>query len=359
MGYHIPAIRKTIKGVDMRKTIEFKGKKHIYDTSKAEALGNRAYSYYGDPAGYEETLYKTKGGTLIRVTRENGQIYVEGGWQMEHNHARIPVTQTYTKTNGKSYQVETTVPLGSQKSLYMTLKEHSEYANFRSLLDNDYCTLLKNKLSNKYNPGNAVNENKNMGLFDNYNYTVFIPTNASIQQLWDRGILPTPDELEEEREGADGRMVDVLDSICKAENWPSTETDKKNIKTYIGNIVSDFIRYHVMDRSVAIGMAPEPTQQGNYYESMKRNPETGRFFPLEVAFDDNSLTVKDVEGNTRTVQTTPGLYNNICREYWFEGSNNTARLFMGSDAVVHQINEPLYYEDLKPWKQVVKEKLGL
>ena len=46
----------------MRKTITFEGKRHIYDTTKAEALGHRAFSYYGDPAGYEETLYKTKGG---------------------------------------------------------------------------------------------------------------------------------------------------------------------------------------------------------------------------------------------------------------------------------------------------------
>ena len=46
----------------MRKTKMFEGKKHVYDTSKAEALGNRVFSYFGDPAGYEETLYKTKGG---------------------------------------------------------------------------------------------------------------------------------------------------------------------------------------------------------------------------------------------------------------------------------------------------------
>ena len=46
----------------MRKTKLFDGKKHVYDTNTAEPLGNRAYSYYGDPAGYEETLYKTKGG---------------------------------------------------------------------------------------------------------------------------------------------------------------------------------------------------------------------------------------------------------------------------------------------------------
>lgn len=46
----------------MRKTTTFEGKRRIFDTTKAEELGNRAYSYYGDPAGYEETLYVTKGG---------------------------------------------------------------------------------------------------------------------------------------------------------------------------------------------------------------------------------------------------------------------------------------------------------
>ena len=49
----------------MRKTVKFEGKRRVFDTTKAEALGNRAYSYYGDPAGYEETLYKTKGGLFF------------------------------------------------------------------------------------------------------------------------------------------------------------------------------------------------------------------------------------------------------------------------------------------------------
>ena len=49
----------------MRKTKMFEGKKHVYDTEKAEALGSCAFSYYGDPAGYEETLYKTKGGLFF------------------------------------------------------------------------------------------------------------------------------------------------------------------------------------------------------------------------------------------------------------------------------------------------------
>ena len=122
-------------------------------------------------------------------------------------------------------------------------------------------------------------------------------------------------------------------------------------------IVSNFIRYHVMDRSVAIGMAPEANAAGNTFESMMRNPETGRFFSLEANFDQNSLSVTDIMGNTRNVARNEGLYNNIIREYWFEGSGNSARLFMGSNAVAHLISQPLFYQEMKPWREVVAEYL--
>lgn len=51
----------------MRKVKVFGGKRHSYDSEKAEALGKREFSYYGDPAGYEEALYKTKGGLYFVV----------------------------------------------------------------------------------------------------------------------------------------------------------------------------------------------------------------------------------------------------------------------------------------------------
>jgi len=46
----------------MRKKINFDGKNRIFDTDKAEALGQKDYGYFGDPAGYSETIYKTKAG---------------------------------------------------------------------------------------------------------------------------------------------------------------------------------------------------------------------------------------------------------------------------------------------------------
>lgn len=46
----------------MRKTKTFEGKRHVYDTERAEECGHRTFGAFGDPDGYEETLYKTKGG---------------------------------------------------------------------------------------------------------------------------------------------------------------------------------------------------------------------------------------------------------------------------------------------------------
>jgi hypothetical protein len=116
----------------------------------------------------------------------------------------------------------------------------------------------------------------------------------------------------------------VLDSLITAEDWwgeCATSADstavRTKVETALKEIVQNFIRYHVQDHSVAIGMAPDPDMTGNLYESMLRNPETGRFYSLNTEFDTQQMTVTDIAGNKRTVQTggapIGGLYNNLCR----------------------------------------------
>lgn len=39
-----------------------------YDTENAELIEKRTFGVFGDPAGYEETLYKTEGGKLFLYT---------------------------------------------------------------------------------------------------------------------------------------------------------------------------------------------------------------------------------------------------------------------------------------------------
>ncbi len=286
--------------------------------------------------------YKSKGGTLLRVTKtSDGSLAFSGGWDIEHNNVQLPVNrdEIYTKTNGKSYQLNDRMPLSAQNSFYMTLKNHEEYSKFLDLIDHDGSELMITKL-NAYNAGLTDQGSKNFKLFDNYNYTVYVPTNQAIQELIDQGVLPTWDDYEAQTE----------------QIWGSEELADSAQKV-IKNIIVDFIRYHVQDHSVAINMAPENGTYNNVYESMLRNPETGRFYPLKSNASSNSLTITDEVGNTRHVIKTEGLYNQICRDYWFRGAvgSNTAVIFMASDAVVHQIDGCLMYKKQTPWKQQLKK----
>ena len=310
------------------------------------------------------SYFKTKGGSIVKASFVDGNLSFQGGWQMEHN-SFIPSTGEYTKDNGKSYTVKSQVPMGAQNTVYKTLQDNAEFSSFLAMLDNDYNNVLSQKLSNKYNAGMAASGSKNIKLFDNYNYTVYVPTNAAIQNLQDNGYLPTEAELDrgdyDPKTGADP----VLDSICIDKGWyttasAKTSTDSLNVRKKVADvittIVSDFIRYHVQDHSVAIGMAKEAGTDGSY-ESMKRNLETGKFYPIKVDYDATNMTVTDATGSTCHVVKSNNLYNMICREYWFEGTGNAARLFMASDAVVHQIDGVLKYETMKKWCDRVEEAL--
>ena len=292
--------------------------------------------------------YKSKGGTLIRVLRApDGRIAFAGGWQVEHESKPLAVNdnEIYPKTNGKSYQLNDQMPMGAQNSVYLTLKEKDEFSEFLRLLDDDGAALLSTRISgtqNSYTAGLANQGNKNISLLDNYNYTVYVPTNASIRKLIDDGLLPTWEDYEAQTEAV----------------WGS-ETLADSAQKVIKDIIVSFLRYHIQDHSVAVNMAPEDGSYITNYESMKRNPETGRFYPLQVNYGGNDLVVTDMQGNKRRVVKTEGLYNRICREYWFKKVGTPTSLdyatFMASDAVVHQIDGPLFYEQLTPWKDKLNE----
>ena len=291
--------------------------------------------------------YKSKGGSLVRVFRSpDGRLAFAGGWQMEHNQKPLAVNadEIYPKTNGKSYQLNDQMPLGAQNTVYLTLQSNEAFSGFLGLLNHDGSELLSTRLSNSYNAGLTNQGSKNLKLLDNYNYTIYVPTNEAIKNLTDGGLLPTWEDYEN------------AEAICQELNLPTDEAFVDSVRTVIKNTIVDFVRYHIQDHSVAVGMAPEEAGEYNpSYESMKRNPETGRFYPITVDHSNNQLTVTDVLGHTYPVKKTEGLYNRICREYWFKESDNGTTIFMASDAVVHQIDGALLYEELTPWKKKLNQ----
>ena len=283
--------------------------------------------------GYE--YYKSKGGTPIRVTKDSGgRLAFAGGWQMDHNNKLLYVDETYTKMNGMSYQLNEQMPLTTEKSVYLTLQDRDEFSEFLKLLDHDGADMLAASTGSgdkTYSAGLKNQGNKNLRLFDNYNYTLYVPTNNSIKKLIDDGLLPTWEDYEAQ-----------TDSI-----WGS-EDAAAEAQAIIKDIIVSFLRNHIQDHCIAINMAPENGQFENSFETMRRNLETGRFYPLTVNNEGGQMWVKDGLGNQRNIVKTPGLYNRFCREYWFKSTGET---YMASDAVVHQIDGVLLFEPMTPWKE--------
>jgi hypothetical protein len=286
-------------------------------------------------------FYKSKGGTPLRVFRAaDGRLAFSGAWQMDHNNKPLPVNaeDIYEKENGKSYIINDQMPLTTDKSVFLTLDGREEFSKFLELLDNDGADLMATTVTkNNYTAGMQKKSSKNLKLLDNYNYTIYAPTNNSIQELIDKGLLPTWEDYEEQ-----------TDSI-----W-GTEDAAEEAKAIIKDIIVSFLRYHVQDHAILIGMAPENGKYENTLETMRRNLETGKFYPVTVNNDGGQMWIQDMQGNKRNVVKTDGLYNRICREYWFK---STGQCYMASDAVVHQIDGVLLAEEMKPWKEILNKNV--
>lgn len=285
----------------------------------------------------DKQYYNTKGGSILRAFNANGGMNFQGGFQMDYGQ-NIKVEQSYiydmgSTGNGVTYGVcpegydENFIgmPETSTKSVYQVLKEEAAKPDgkcklFYSLLaDDNTSSNFLTKIDGSYKCANNL-ENFNISLFDNYNYTVYVPTDDAIQALIDAGNLPTWTDYETAFNAGDDELAEK-----------------------IATRIHDFIRYHVQDRAVCINGGNVDNEQ---YESAKLNPKNNRYYSFTVTADANSYSVTDQLGNTRNVITNGGFYNKICREYWIKGTpgSETATLESSSNAVVHLIDGVLLFD---------------
>jgi hypothetical protein len=291
-------------------------------------------------------FYKTKGGSVLRIENAGvaGQMTVSGGYQMENNEP-LTVSTIYDQSkagNGKVYVTDGGMVLGAKKSVYATLKEDSvQCGTFLSMLNSTYESKTGQTEKNMLikNSGAYTCVDMNMRLFDKYNYTVYVPTNEAVQQLIDAKYLPTWEDYEAQT----------------LEAWGDDADKQKAAKEAIANRIFNFVRYHIQDNAVYMG-AEEVVE--TRYETAKLNPENNRFFSLLVSANSSNMTVTDQLGNVRHVLKDNGVYNKICREYWFSGSGMGRSINSASDAVVHQIDGVLLYDNSltsKTWEQELDE----
>lgn len=277
------------------------------------------------------TFYRTKGGATIKVENAGnvGAMTVAGGLQIESQRT-TPITQIFDQTksgNGKVYVIESEVPSSGRKSVYQTLSEHPEYSRFFDLLrggdpDSAQYNLTASIIDDKYSCVDF-----NIRLFDNYHYTIWVPTNESLDAMHAAGQLPYWEDLEAQTDEA----------------WGGNRDAAKLMRYRIRQRILDFLRYHIQDFSVYMGQG---TVNGRY-ETSKLNPENRKFFSLSVDANNQHISVTDALGNRRQVKTNQGLYNNMCREYLFTNKDKeqaaSGNLYSSSYAVVHLIDGPLLY----------------
>lgn len=302
--------------------------------------------------------YLTRGGSAVRVKNagQANSMTFEGGWQVEHNVA-VAVSNIDDKVkeggNGKSYTVDNGYPMGAEKSVYKTLLGKPEYGEFLKLLNGgDKDSTAYNLLIAEMGSGSTKyqcsdnNNNFNMRLFDNFNYTVYVPTSDVIKDMQAKGYLPSWSDFEEVDDGE------------KYKDFNSEQ--KKFIKYIIKSRINNFLRYHIQDNSLYVGGTAVQGESVRY-ETSKINPANGRFFSLGVTAVGDNLEITDQRGNKCHVVKKTGLYNNICREYWFQNHGTTRNqwktIYSTSDAVVHLIDGALLYSDnqLTRWEDEIEK----
>ena len=341
----------------------------------------------------EDEYYLSKNGMGIKVIRdETGVIKAQGGFQIEneheglaHNHPGILYCNVLEKgdyKNGCTFTVDAPL-IPASRSVFSVMSnikrgqkgEPQDYNSPETIESNPYYEFFRlcneanenlivksgvvnendpkydvstsqgatalNKAVNKYMTfvdNNAVDYN--IQFWDNYNYTVFAPTNEAIREAVANG-LPTWESIEADFEACaneEGELTNATDSL---------RIQEKII--YLTN----FIRTHFADNTV---FADKSDMNAEMFTSSFNN-ETGLFVKSFVQREGGMLKVKD---NTTTGQWITTKYTtddgrdvkNImtcdreCNSKVKDQSMNNKTTDASNYAVIHLINGVLNHEDL-------------
>lgn len=294
-----------------------------------------------------QKFYTAKnGGPIVVEWSGNTVTGIAGSFQYERNYY-IPVTETYDKSeegNGRSYIIDEEPLMSTFTSPYAAINSEDNapyFSVFASLLDG------MPDIKNNDGSGHAT-QDMAITSMNNYNYTIYIPTNESVQALIDDHKLPTWEDIDA-----------IQNCLEDDKTWEDTDEDLADMEfleeqaTTMKDVISNFVTYHIQDNSVyveGVDIAHSP------YESACLDTTTNRFVKLYVDYSlGGKMTVTDNCGNVRTVSDNKDLHNILTRQYYFNGANLSGdactSIYSSSFAVLHQIDAPLvpsktcYYDE--------------
>ena len=272
--------------------------------------------------------FRTKNGTGIRVTNPDNEqnMYVEGSYQM-YEGSPLKIARVYDQRkevaggNGKSYALEGQPIMGTRETVRDQLADYPEFSEFLDLMDGSGLFENIHNLGTGNESDNKACGGTNVSLFNTYHYTVYVPTNESIQKLHNEGKLPTWEQVEAANE--EGNTVKATeDSLA----------------------IVNFLKYHIQDNALYIGAQPESGD----FETSLFNRTDKRFYMVKAALKDDAIEVEDGQKTKHTVTKRTDvagrpLYNIQAREYLYDTKDaaTATNLYTTSSAVIHLIDSPL------------------
>lgn len=272
----------------------------------------------------------TKGNDIIKVTGRDRNMKVQGGGDLDKGET-IHVTDVFRQENGTTYFIDKPIQ-PALRSVFKVMSETPEFSEFYNLLTG----VPDTSKSQIFSEGGI--DNQRINFFSAFRYTIYVPTNAAIQQaLNDRLILPWD------------TIYAMTDPIQQG------QAIQRQIR---------FLRYHFQDDAVFVGQPVDDVyqsatirQSGDDYGNLAGfATAVNKYYKIGVKSSDNELVLR-TEAN-RTVRTTGQLYNIVAKDYVFDklltsyknvdgtGTGNafsSSKIVTGSSAVIHQVDNVLTY----------------
>lgn len=319
----------------------------VHDNDDVEGVnGDRQYflSRSGAPVFVKTKVDPSTKGVGMQV--EGGyQLMLENDAEAANDHV-CTVTEGYNQTrelpannnygNGMTYFLDRPMQ-PTMKTVYNHLINHPEFSTFFQLCaaldDNgDPLTIadmveaagLKTDSMDETDWNNEINkytiftdadnyiapENEYLvRFFNNYRYTVFVPTNEAIQKAIDEKGLPTWVSIQKFINDWKGHVCKDCSEDVKLEANELCEHKQVEVQAMLTMLVN-FLKYHFQDESLFVDNLTATER----YQTSCIDHEANAYLFLTVDQKPGQMSVTDEAGNTYNVSSNPEMQNILARE---------------------------------------------
>lgn len=297
--------------------------------------------------------YETMGNTFVRIEQNGGSYEAYGSAQANANKG---VTLSAKETDNGTILYADKPLLTAYNNVSKVLSQHEEFSEFLSVLKccetltytdpirkyyaaqmDHHANMMNNKFRGVVGAEDTESNVKSLYLVDNYNYTIYAPTNDAMKMAYKAG-LPSPDDVEKAMEEDEAAGIDSYYDL-------NSKTAK------LKEVLLNFVKYHVQEKSIFVDNGFESgsysTAKFRYIEGSDGKYTIGNPYRLKVDVSSSAIKVTDAMGNTRNVITNGNCYNLMANEYWYSGSSSSSTTYTeivkSGFAVIHAIDGPLFY----------------